>query len=122
MKKYFTLTLSCLFVSGVLNAQNTSAYNAPENRNELLPIEEVSIYPNPSTKGIINVSGLNKFNSTRPIYMNILNLNGKLIKHIELSSQSGISEISIEELLEGEYTIRLETDKQIFRSRLIVTD
>lgn len=122
MKKFISSTLCCVLVSGVLNAQFSNVSNTSESTNENRPMKEVSIYPNPSTQGVLNISGLDQYKDSSPLSVSIFNLNGKIVLNETISNQSGITELAIDQLLEGEYTLRIETKNQLFRSRLIVTD
>lgn len=122
MNKLISTSLCLVLVSGVLNAQLPSVGNSPDSKNQLFTQQEVSIFPNPSTRGILNFAGLSNYNDSDFVKIYIYNLNGKLVLSNNLSVQSGMAELKIDELVEGEYTIRVETDDQIFRSRLIVTD
>lgn len=111
-----------MLVSGVLNAQITASNTTGTQSATKSSFDEVSIYPNPTKRGFINISGFSPIESSEAVLIQIFNLNGKLIKTHNIVMSNGVSSISIEDLLEGEYTVRILTNSQCYTSRLLVVD
>lgn len=78
-------------------------------------IDGVTIFPNP-TQGIITIKKTNDIQLTK---VEILDLNGRILKNINLSDMQTERNLDIQKLASGVYFVRVTSDKSIGVMRLI---
>lgn len=89
---------------------NDVAIGVPSNIRENLN-ETITIYPNPSNGGVINLNSNLEINS-----VNIYNVIGQTI----FSSKSNIKTIDVSKFNKGTYLIQIETDKGVVVKKVVV--
>jgi hypothetical protein len=80
--------------------------------------EELKVFPNPVTKGMITISLSNSQNDM-PSYVNFYNINGKICKTVEIDD-SKASQINVSDLSSGFYIVKLVQGNNIYTQKVII--
>lgn len=80
-------------------------------------INKFEIYPNPA-KNVISINGQISSGSK----VEVFNSNGKLVKSVLVSEKGSIISLSVEDLLQGFYFIKLKTDSKVITRKISIID
>ena len=80
---------------------------------------EVIIYPNPTSTGVVNIT-LTGSMIGKPIVVNILTMEGKVVSQEKLSKANQTESINVSKLANGHYILKLVTDNNIINKTIQV--
>jgi trimeric autotransporter adhesin len=95
---------------GGINAHNIAKWSTPLSVDEISFSNFISIYPNPTTDNLTIII-------TDKATIEILNINGQIIKSINSISKS--ITVDLTDLSSGVYIVRVKTDKEIVTKKFI---
>jgi len=80
--------------------------------------KEIKVYPNPSN-GQINL----KFNLVNPsiVELSITDINGRLVHQVGFSEETNFYQVNISSLRPGLYMVNINTGKDIYKEKLVIT-
>lgn len=95
------------------------AINLPANTLEHKTNLTFDLYPNPA----VDVVNLSIYKTTeQPVYIELIDINGRLLKHLRLDHEPGMlnEKLEVKGLAAGVYVIRLRSGSEVFSKRLQV--